>query len=164
MGLLFERYHRDLFGYYYRITNDSAQSEDLIQNLFYRLLKYRHAFRSEGKFVYWMYAVAKNVSRDVFKKKDPMHYSDDVSVLNKDLSEDLNVEETIEMSDRKELLKRAMLKLSSDQRDAIVMSKFQGMKYQEIAIIARCTESAIKARIRRGLMDLKNIIQKAESR
>ena len=70
MSLLFERHNRDLFGYFFRQTNDAAKSEDLVQDVFYRLLKYRHTYRGDGKFIYWMYSVAKNTWIGSMRKKN----------------------------------------------------------------------------------------------
>lgn len=158
MGLLYERHHRPLFGFFYRMTHSGSESEDLVQNVFYRLLKYRHAFKNEGKFVYWLYAVARNVSKDVHKKKDPLLHTEDLTDIREDESGDLNMEEAIALEERKQSLQLAMMRISEEQREAILLSKFQGMKYHEIARIANCTESAIKARIRRGIMELKKIM------
>lgn len=162
MGLLYERHHRSLFGFFYRLTDSGSQSEDLVQNVFYRLLKYRHAFKNEGKFVYWLYAVARNVSKDVYKKKDPLMHSSELDDMPEKGLEDFNAEEKITHEEQHVSLKNALNSLSEEQREAIVMSKFQGMKYHEIAVIANCTESAIKARIRRGIMEMKRIMDKAE--
>lgn len=163
MGLLYERHHRDLFGFFYRMTNSGSESEDLVQNVFYRLLKYRHAFKNEGKFVYWLYAVARNAARDLYKKNDPLQYASEVNSLSNDESQDLNMEEKIESNEKRELLKKAIMKIPQEQREAILLSKFQGMKYQDIAVISRCTESAIKARIRRGIMEIRRIMNNAEA-
>lgn len=162
MGLLYERHHRSLFGFFYRLTDSGSESEDLVQNVFYRLLKYRHAFKNEGKFVYWLYAVARNVSKDVYKKKDPLMHSSELEDVQEKRREDMNVEEMIMHVEQKNSLRMALSSLSEDQQEAIVLSKFQGMKYHEIAVIANCTESAIKARIRRGIIEMKKIMDKAE--
>lgn len=42
MGLFFERYHRELFGFLYHISNSPDAGEDMVQTVFYRMLKYRH--------------------------------------------------------------------------------------------------------------------------
>ena len=51
MGLLFERYHRPLFGFLFRMTGQTEASEDMVQTVFYRMLKYRVFFREfeEGR-------------------------------------------------------------------------------------------------------------------
>ncbi len=157
MGLLYERYHKELFGYFYRMTNNPAKSEDLVQNVFYRLLKYKDSFDTGKQFRHWVYTVSKNVFNDQFKKRNPLAYS--MEIEKTDVEEDSkNQEQRIVAGERKEMLREAMGRLSEDQREAIVLSKFNGMKYHEIAAISGCTESAIKARIRRGLMELRNMI------
>jgi len=73
LGLLFERYKKPLFGFFYGMTRDSELSEDLIQNVFFRILKYRYLFRGEGDFKTWMFHIARNVSHDHFKKNRAQH-------------------------------------------------------------------------------------------
>lgn len=164
MGLLYERHNRDLFGYFYRLTNNATRSEDLVQKVFYRLLKYRHTYRGEGKFVYWMYSIAKNTWLDLLKKKRIVDFRDDASKYSEVPNPEKNAEDLLIATERKQLLKIALQQLSPEKREAIVLSKFQGLKYQEIAQLANCTENAIKSRVQRGLMELKDIMLKLENR
>jgi RNA polymerase sigma factor (sigma-70 family) len=64
LGLLFERHHRALFGFVFHMTGQRELSEDMVQNVFYRILKYRHTFRGDGEFKSWMYHMARNVIND----------------------------------------------------------------------------------------------------
>jgi RNA polymerase sigma-70 factor (ECF subfamily) len=50
LGVLFERYHRALFDFLTRMTGDRAAAEDLVQDVFIRVLKYRATFRDDGSF------------------------------------------------------------------------------------------------------------------
>ena len=50
LGLLYERYKKVLFAFYYHQNRNAQVSEDLVQNVFYRVLKYRHGFRGDGVF------------------------------------------------------------------------------------------------------------------
>src|SRR5687767_1772753 len=50
LGLLFERYKRPLYGFFYGMNRDPDLCEDLVQNVFVRILKYRYLFRGEGDF------------------------------------------------------------------------------------------------------------------
>lgn len=162
MSLLFERHHRNLFGYFYRLTNRGEKSEDMVQMTFYRMLKYREAYRGEGKFIYWMYSIAKNIWLDTSRKKDIIDYGDrDRTVLNVP-DQQKSGEELMIATERKQLLKLALKQLAPDKREAIVLSKFQGLKYQEIAALSNCTESTVKSRIRRGLLELRAIMNKLE--
>lgn len=68
LGELFERHHRPLYGFFVRLTNQPSVSEDLVQIVFYRILKYRHTYRDEGKFSAWIYHLARKVAADHFRK------------------------------------------------------------------------------------------------
>lgn len=164
MSLLYERHHRDLFGYFYRLTNQAAKSEDMVQNVFYRLLKYRHTYRGEGKFVFWMYSIAKNTWLDFLKKKNIIDYGSESNAVLEHPNEEHNAEELLIATERKKLLKVAMQQIAPEKREAIILSKFQGLKYQEIAQLSNCTENAIKSRVQRGLLELKEILLKLEDR
>jgi len=56
LGLLFERHHRRLYGFLFHVTFHKETAEDLVQQVFYRVLKYRERFTGEGGFVNWMFA------------------------------------------------------------------------------------------------------------
>jgi RNA polymerase sigma factor (sigma-70 family) len=68
LGDLFERYHQPLYGFFVRLTNQPSVGEDLVQIVFYRILKYRHTYRDEGKFSAWIYHLARKVAADHFRK------------------------------------------------------------------------------------------------
>jgi DNA-directed RNA polymerase specialized sigma24 family protein len=68
LGLLFARYKKPLFGFFYGMNRDAELSEDLVQNVFYRILKYRYLFRGDGDFKTWMFHIARNVNHDNFRK------------------------------------------------------------------------------------------------
>jgi len=61
---LFERHHRPLFRFFLHLTAQRAMSEDLVQEVFFRILKYRHTYQPEGSFRSWMYQVARHVHQD----------------------------------------------------------------------------------------------------
>lgn len=77
MSLLFERHHRPLYGFLFHSTGQKESSEDMVQNVFYRMLKYRHTFKGEGKFKTWMYHLARNVLNDYVKKNKSFVYKND---------------------------------------------------------------------------------------
>ncbi len=158
MGVLYERYHRDLFGYFYRLTYNKSKSEDMVQTVFYRLLKYCHTFEGRGKFMYWMYAVARNVWLDSIKKKEPLKKASELGEGFDLKEESRNAEERLVVSENVALLKKALQHISAEKREAIVLSKFQGLKYKEIATLSDCSVSAIKSRVQRGLEELKELM------
>lgn len=55
LGLLFERYNRRLYRFFYRLTRRRDISEDLVQGVFERILKYRHSYTINGSFSTWIF-------------------------------------------------------------------------------------------------------------
>ena len=162
MALLFERYHRPLFGFFYRMTQNREQSEDMVQTVFYRMLKYRHTYRGEGKFTYWMYSLARNVHANRFRKANPLTHSKDLNVAESQAAPEASPQESLEKQERAERLQAAIQNLTPEKREALVLSRFQGLKYKEIAQITDSTETAIKTRIRRAMIELKEMYQQNE--
>ncbi|MEK6481372.1 RNA polymerase sigma factor [Catalinimonas sp. 4WD22] len=158
MGLLFERHHRPLFGFYYRMCQDAELSEDLVQNLFLRMIKYRHTFTGEGKFTSWMYHLARNLLADHYRKKKKMT-TDNFKEVEK-MWEDEAAQEAQE--EREKLLEKAMQYLSDDKREVLVLSRYQGLRYQEIADMMNTSEANIKVKVYRAIRELKEIFQKLE--
>ena len=161
MGLLYERHRREVFAYFYRCTADRSQSEDLVQSVFLRLIKYRHTFTGEGQFVYWLFATARNAWYDEHRKKDPLKHKD-AWPQQEDVQDHDQPDFYVERQERRHIVQQALQRLSAEKREAIVLSRFHGLKYHEIAVIAHCSENAIKSRVQRGLLELKNLMEHIE--
>ena len=68
LALLFERYHVALYSYFVRLSGKRDLSEDMVQEVFFRILKYKHTYRGDGDFLPWMYHIARNVQIDYGKR------------------------------------------------------------------------------------------------
>src|SRR5262245_12540646 len=66
---LFERHHRRLYQFFLKLARDRSVAEDLVQEVFVRVLKYRHTWREEAEFVPWMFALARNAAVDQFRSR-----------------------------------------------------------------------------------------------
>ena len=157
MGLLFERYHRSLFGFFYHLCSDGDTSEDLVQTVFYRMLKYRHTFTGEGLFTTWMYHIARNTHADYYRKQQrhPINAWAEVE----DITEQANSEGNDEQVG---LLQRALQLLSQDKKEVLLMSRYQGLRYREIADILQCSEANVKVRVFRAIQELRTIFKQLE--
>src|SRR2546425_4914541 len=69
LGILFDRHHRALFDFFARMTGSRTAAEDLVQDVFFRMLKYRETFRNDSRFKAWMFHIARNARFDYFKKR-----------------------------------------------------------------------------------------------
>lgn len=154
LSVLFERYHVKLYNYFLKLTHDKTISQDLTQNLFYRIIKYRHTFKIENNFKSWIYQMARNVHID--NCKDQKRTDDrfrNVDNFNENITEhpDNYGEEEFER------LNIAMAKLQPEQLNIIILSRYQGLKYEEISKINNSTVSAIKVQMHRAIKKLREI-------
>src|SRR5579872_1362844 len=72
LAVLFDRHHRLLFDFFAKLTGSRAVAEDLVQDVFFRILKYRETFRDESRFKAWMFHIARNARIDYYRK----HHTD----------------------------------------------------------------------------------------
>ena len=152
LGLLFEQYHKHLYNFFLRQTRNPQESEDLVQDVFFRMLNYRHTYRAEGKFTTWMFSIAHNAKIDFYRKKK--RRGDEVEEIETLVDGNRNPEEALEKESEASIIKKALSKLSDDKREVLLLSRFQDMRYEEIAKIMGCKIGTIKARVHRALKDL----------
>lgn len=151
--LLFERYHKRIFYFLARMTMDRDLAEDLTQNVFLRIIKYRNSYRDGLRFQSWIYQVARNVFSDHYQSQKNK-FSDFVDVEKvSDYMPDANDAE--EMDEKEKLLHRSMAKLSEEQRELLVLTRFQHMKYEEVATIMDTTVANIKIKVHRAIIKLR---------
>lgn len=161
LGLLFARYKKPLFGFFYGMNKDAELSEDLVQNVFYRILKYRYLFRGDGDFRTWMFHIARNVNHDNFRK-NKLRYKDSIEDWEERLGSDENRATEFQKEDELHLLSMAMDKLPEDKREILLLSKYQDKKYKEIGEILGCSEGAVKVKVFRALQELKAVYAELE--
>ena len=155
LNLLYKRYSRRFFGFFYGMTRDGATSEDLVQNVFMRILKYKHTYSDTGDFEVWAFQLARNVHKDHYRKNKRYAFQEDMNPYEEALSETKNQEVNMEKSDELNYLKKALANLSTEKRELIELVRFQKVKYGKVAEMMGVTESAIKVRVHRILKELR---------
>ena len=152
LAILFERHHRPLFNYFVHINGNRDLSEDLVQEVFFRVLKYRETYKPERAFNAWMYQIARNLNVDTLRKR-----KFEVGIGDKDFSAAGTMDENLKRKQEISLLKRAMSQLPLEKRELLVLSRFQNLKYEEIASILGCDVGAVKVRVYRAVRALGQI-------
>ena len=155
LGVLFEKHHRHLYNFFVRQTRDRQTSEDLVQEVFLKMLNYRHTYRAEGKFTTWMFAIAHNAKNDHYKKHK--HRETSIDAAHGLAHQGPDPEEVSEQKSQTALLRKALAQLSEEKREVLLLSRFQGLKYEEIAQIVGCKVGTVKARVHWALKDLTHI-------
>jgi len=151
LGLLFERYQTPLFNFYLKLTGDRSVSEDLVQDVFFRILKYRQSYRVETPFRAWMYQIARNARLDYLRRRRPE------TSWEPEMSPAVTPTDTAQSSQEALLLHRALMRMSEEKREVLVLSRFQDLKYEEIARLLSCETGTVKTRVHRALQELREI-------
>jgi len=155
LSILFERYHVRMYNYFLKLTFDKTHSQDLTQNLFYRIIKYRKSYNnSNGTFKSWIYQMARNIHLDSLKQGNKMmERFKKVDTFNENITEN----EEVYNEDDFNRLDNALNQLQSDELELIVLSRYQKLKYEEISKIKDISVSSIKVQIYRAIKQLKEI-------
>jgi RNA polymerase sigma-70 factor (ECF subfamily) len=155
LALLFERHHVKLFNFFLRLTSDRTLSEDLVQELFLRMLKYRHTFRSDGSFVAWTYRIARHVHFSHLRHKKPELPLEDL--LDREPAPAETPAQRMERRQDEDILRRALERLPLRKREILILSREHDLKYKEIASVFECSIGAVKVQAHRAVKDLRKI-------
>ena len=152
--LLFERYQKQLYNYFLKCTLNPEESQDLTQNTFIRVMKYRTSFKLTYGFRVWLFQIARNLVRDYYRivRKHGEQFSPLYDTENYAADEVDN-----ERLEQEEKLYKALALLPPDKRELLVMGKLQGLKYEEIARIRNMSVGAVKVQIHRIIAELRKI-------
>jgi RNA polymerase sigma-70 factor (ECF subfamily) len=159
LGVLFERHHQALFNFFVRLTRRRESSEDLVQEVFFRMLKYRHTFQPESPFRSWMFQVARNAHFDALRKRQRETRSDSSESVGEMISPEPPPDERAWQQQELGLLQEALARLPVDKREVLLLSRLQNLKYDEVAEILGCDAGAVKVRVHRALQELRDIFR-----
>jgi RNA polymerase sigma factor (sigma-70 family) len=154
LGILFERYHRPLFDFLARMTGNAAAAEDLVQDVFVRVLKYRATWRDEGRFETWLFRIARNARADYFKS----HSAD--APIDEAADHPSHTPQAIDTLARdREIarLQQALMLLREDKRELIVLARYRDMKLEAIADLLGVEVGTVKVRMHRAVKELREI-------
>lgn len=149
---LFERHHRQIHSYYCRLLGNRQQADDLVQDVFFRILKYRDSYRPQTSFIAWMYQIARNAYVDSVRR----HRAETTWIEDgpEPQSRELPVDEKMRKEQELRLIGRALQALPADKREVLILSRFQNLKYDQIGEILGCEVNTVKQRVFRAVRAL----------
>jgi len=149
LKVLFDRHHVHIFNFLYKMCGDKMLSEDLTQDVFYKVIKYRSSYKN-GKFIAWLFTIARNSMKTHFTRNRELH--DDIEPVSHQLTE----QET-EHQENYSHLQMALNQLEASDREAIILHRFHEIKYAELAEILDSTPGAVRTKVSRAIKKLKTI-------
>jgi RNA polymerase sigma-70 factor (ECF subfamily) len=155
---LFDRHHAALLNFFFRTTGNRASSEDLVQDVFVRMLKYRRTYRPGSQFLTWMYHIARHARADYLRKRRGEIEWDDA------YAPQVFPHDSAESAQQEHYLALALQRLPDDKRELLVLSRFAGLRYEEIGQLLKCEPGAVKVRVHRAMRELRDCFHQITQR
>lgn len=160
-GPLMNIYRRRLYSHLFKLTGDSADTEDVFQETLIKIWKGLPRYNNRNRFSSWMFSVAHNTAMDHLRKKTRginfEEITDDTANIheNPDLSDKLHNNEI-----RKQIIK-AVDKLSEKQKNVFLLRIHSGMSFKEIAEVTGESLNTVLSHMRYAVIKLKKYMRVA---
>ena len=159
---LVEAYQDYLFGVAYRILSDRDHAADAVQDAFLHAFRRLEGYRG-GSFRSWLTRIGVNACMDLLRAKrrrpsQPFPDLEDESWEPR-APEDEGPEARAARAARARALSEALLRITADQRAAIVLYDVEGYDYEEIAVLTGVSLGTVKSRIHRGRLALRTLLE-----
>ena len=162
---LLRKYRTPVMNFLYRMVRNSAEAEDLAQEVFLRVYRARQGYAPSAKFTTWMFRIATNLALNALR--DNHHRQSEISI-DQPVETNESEQPALEVPDRRpsaeqkliarsrtEMIRNAIHVLPEKQRAAVLLHKYQELDYDEIAKILGCSESALKSLLFRAYETLR---------
>ena len=167
---LVRRYQGRLLAVLEHLIGNREQAEDLTQEVFLRVFRARHTYLPEAKFSTWLFTIANNVVRNArrshSRRKEVHVEAHESGPLGAHPLEQLAVAASgqlptrqLDRVERAQMVRLAMQSLNERQRMAVLLSKFEGMSYADIATAMDLSTSAIKSLLTRARHNLRVVLE-----
>ncbi len=164
------RYQSRLLTVLEHLVGNRELAEDLAQEVFLRVFRARQRYAPEARFSTWLFTIANNVASNALRSKSRRR---EVGVPEKSNGSDTNPfgldqmakaasalmpTRALDKAESAEIVRLALESLNDRQRLALLLSKFEGMSYQDIADTMGLSVQAIKSLLSRARVNLEKIL------
>jgi RNA polymerase sigma-70 factor (ECF subfamily) len=157
--LLVERHVDRAYGLAFRILNNRADAEDIVQDTLLKIWLHRGRWESgRAKFSTWLYRVVTNRCIDVRRQPSGEDLEQAPEVADE---KPLAIAE-IQKNEVNSMLEGAMARLPDQQRIALILSYHENMSNGEIADVMQTTVVAVESLLKRGRQKLKELLKRSE--
>lgn len=166
-SLLLDKYLNPIYRFVLRLVKEKADADDVIQETFLKVWKNLKQHKSGQSFLPWVYAIARNTSFDLLRKRKNIHFSDldsDEGVFSEMITDDMltREEEVLKKEDAEELT-RGVEKLPLRYREVLSLYYGEDMTFDEVSRILGRPLNTVKSQHRRTLLSLKKILEDGRS-
>jgi RNA polymerase sigma-70 factor (ECF subfamily) len=165
-AVLLKRHQRGVFNFLMRLTSNRSAAEDLLQEVFLRVIKSAATYKREAKFTTWLYTIARNLVIDQSRRAKhrkalsldkPLRGDEQGKRTMADLipAKGISVDRSVQSNRLQERISHAIQTLSEEQREVFLMRERHNMPFKEIAEVVGCPENTVKSRMRYALEALR---------
>jgi len=159
MDELLLRYKKPICAFAFRLINDTAEAEDISQEVFLRLHQSKDRYSADGKFSTWIFTIAHHLCISRLRKKKwfvlwprKSHDSEDLKDF---ASTNPSPQEASAKNDTQEIVKKCINSFPLLQREALILREYENLDYMEISKILNKSQGTIKTLIYRARQNLK---------
>ena len=158
IGLLYERYRPRVFSLCLRMTGNTAEAEDLTQEVFIELIGKVGSFRGESQFTTWLYRFTTNQVLMHFRRVTRLRNRFPTTLDEISPTRSLKYSSGAQLADRI-ALDAAVAKLPSGSRSIFLKFEVEGYSHDEIAGIFGCTVGTSKSQLHKARKKLRNLLR-----
>ncbi len=152
------------------MVGSNSAAEDLVQDVFLRVWRARASYQPTAKFSTWIFHIAHNVAsnalRDRHRKREVQITSSEnqnSAIFSLDqmavASTGMMPVRKLDKAERADMVRTAVEALNERQRTALILCKFEGLSYQEIADTMDLSVQAVKSLLSRARVNLKLLLE-----
>lgn len=160
----YEKYHQDIYNYVFYMVKNKTITEDLVQDVYIRVLKSYESFRGESSEKTWAFSIARHVVFDYFRKeKRRRQYTNETLDLD-EMTDFLTVDESLPddiviQNENVQLIYKLLDHCSINQKQVVILRYIQGYSLQETAEILGITVSNVKTLQFRCVRKLRDLME-----
>ncbi|MHB0997957.1 MAG: sigma-70 family RNA polymerase sigma factor [Armatimonadota bacterium] len=155
---LVQRYHRQAYNVAYRMTGNHADAEDLTQDTFVKAYRFFGNYKRDLPFDNWLYRIMSNIFVDWLRRRPKVHFrSLDEPVRQEEGEATFDIPDTADGPEALTLsgeldskMQTALDTLSPDFRMTVILSDIEGLSYEEISDVMKCSIGTVRSRLHRG--------------
>ena len=158
---LMQKYQRTVVNLAFRFTGDADAAQDLAQEVFLRIYRASERFEAKAKFFTYLYKVTLNLCRNARDKsrRRQSHSLDEEPTEGRAARQvpdpGGSAADILDRQELSDVVRQAILELPEEQRELVLLQRFQGLAYDEIAEITGQTVSAVKSKLHRAKLGLR---------
>jgi RNA polymerase sigma-70 factor (ECF subfamily) len=170
------RHKRSLYNFLLRSVHDRSRTDELLQEVFLRVVRAKDRYETSAKFTTWIFTIARNLCvdesrRQKFRKTLPLEHKrrgrgedSGLSILDTTAARQIGTDAGSEAPTIRERIADAIERLPDDQKQVFLMRQFGGLSFKQIGEAVDAPENTVKSRMRYALEKLRSELQDIDPR